>query len=368
MKLRRLYFLSSLVVVLTVVSLWLGITLSSAAATTQKPYYAGKVITIWVPSGVGGGDDLFARFIGMHLGKHVPGNPSVVIRNQPAAGGLIAANSVWASKPDGLTALEIGGKEPLNSILRPKGTNFKLEEGYPIIAVPSGTLLYAKAGMVKEPKDIMTAKGLIFGSSSYTAAGGASFVWFKELLEFPVEKVIWGYGGVAASNLALLSGEINLTGASSLFYNQTIRAYAEKGEVVPIVQSGLIDSKGEVVKEAAAPNVPTTKELYRQIYGKAPSGVAWEIVVLMTGMRTIGKAIVLPPQTPKELANLLTKAAIDMAKDPKYLELAEKLNEGAPSLVGEDVIAAFRLGTSSHPKTTEFMKKVLTEKYKAVFD
>jgi len=68
------------------------------------------------------------------------------------------------------------------------------------------------------------------------------------------------------------------------------------------------------------------------------------------------------PQTPKDLVELLTKAAVDMSKDPKFLSMAEKLNPGAPRLTGENLLVAFRLGVSARPEVVGFMKTVLTKK------
>ncbi len=101
--------MSTLVFVLVISGL-VGSKAASAAATSDKLYYKGKVITMWVGSGAGGGTDVWCRLVARHLGRHIPGNPAVVIRNNPAGGGLIAANTVWASRPDGLNMIALGGK------------------------------------------------------------------------------------------------------------------------------------------------------------------------------------------------------------------------------------------------------------------
>ena len=78
--------------------------LSSAVALAQAPYYQGKTITFIVGSGAGTAYDMYSRLLANHIGKHIPGNPSVVVQNMPAAGGIVAANYVYGvAKPDGLT-------------------------------------------------------------------------------------------------------------------------------------------------------------------------------------------------------------------------------------------------------------------------
>src|ERR1700675_2222395 len=81
--------------------------LASAGSATSEPgtdFFTGKQITMIVPSGVGGGYDLYGRFLARFIGKHIPGNPTVVVKNMPAAGGIGAANHLYSiAAPDGLT-------------------------------------------------------------------------------------------------------------------------------------------------------------------------------------------------------------------------------------------------------------------------
>ena len=75
-----------------------------AELRAQTPYYQGKTINFIVGSGAGTAYDIYARLLANHIGKHIPGNPSVIMQNMPAAGGIVAANYVYGvAKPDGLT-------------------------------------------------------------------------------------------------------------------------------------------------------------------------------------------------------------------------------------------------------------------------
>src|SRR5262245_10685139 len=70
----------------------------------QEPKFDGKTVRIVVGFSAGGGFDAYARAIARHLGKHVPGMPTVIVENMPGAGSLIAANYTYnQAKPDGLT-------------------------------------------------------------------------------------------------------------------------------------------------------------------------------------------------------------------------------------------------------------------------
>ena len=70
----------------------------------QAPFYQGKTITLIVGSGAGTAYDMYGRLLANHIGKHIPGNPNIMVQNIPAAGGMVAANFVYeVAKPDGLT-------------------------------------------------------------------------------------------------------------------------------------------------------------------------------------------------------------------------------------------------------------------------
>src|SRR5262249_33462077 len=87
---------------------------SSSAAAADEVSFAGKIITMTIGNAAGSGIDLYGRVLGRHLAQHLPGHPSLVVLNQPGAGGLIAYNS-WIKKatPDGLS-VAVGGLTELD--------------------------------------------------------------------------------------------------------------------------------------------------------------------------------------------------------------------------------------------------------------
>src|SRR4026209_1264771 len=73
-----------------------------AQLRAQTPYYQGKTINFIVGSGAGTAYDIYSRLLANHIGAPIPGNPTVIMQNMPAAGGIVAANYVYAvAKPDG---------------------------------------------------------------------------------------------------------------------------------------------------------------------------------------------------------------------------------------------------------------------------
>jgi Uncharacterized protein conserved in bacteria len=99
--------------------------LSSAVALAQTPYYQGKTITFIVGSGAGTAYDMYSRLLANHIGKHIAGNPTVIMQNMPAAGGIVAANFVYGvAKPDGLTLASINPAHYFNQLQGNKEIKF----------------------------------------------------------------------------------------------------------------------------------------------------------------------------------------------------------------------------------------------------
>src|SRR5207244_9961777 len=88
-------------------------------------FYKGKVIRIVVGFTAGGGFDTYSRTIARHMGRHVPGNPTIVVENMPGAGSLISANYLYKiAKPDGLTIGHFIGGLLLGQVIGQKGIEF----------------------------------------------------------------------------------------------------------------------------------------------------------------------------------------------------------------------------------------------------
>ncbi|MBI2348793.1 MAG: hypothetical protein HYV05_09095 [Deltaproteobacteria bacterium] len=86
-------------------SLYLSITLTfGALASAQEPFYKGKTVRIVVGFAPGGGFDTYSRVLARHMGRHIPGGPTIIVDNMPGAASLVSANHVYkVAKPDGLT-------------------------------------------------------------------------------------------------------------------------------------------------------------------------------------------------------------------------------------------------------------------------
>ena len=91
----------------------------------QTPFYQGKTIRIIVGNISGDAYDLWARIFAQHMGKYIPGNPTIIVQNMPGAGGVIAANYVYSvAKPDGLTLGAFGPSMYFDQLAKRKEVQF----------------------------------------------------------------------------------------------------------------------------------------------------------------------------------------------------------------------------------------------------
>lgn len=149
-------------------------TLPAAPASTlptTTASFAGKTITLVVPSAAGGATDLAGRLYARFLPKYLPGNPVIVVRNLPAGEGTVAVNSFYLSaKPDGLTILIGVSKASLGQLMGSTEAKYDFMKMPVLIAVANGIGYYMRPGIVNRPEELLKAKGIIFGYSSGAGA------------------------------------------------------------------------------------------------------------------------------------------------------------------------------------------------------
>src|ERR1700754_640874 len=184
-----------------------GLDVSSAAA--EEDFYAGRQITFIVGAGVGGGYDLQARTTARHLSKHIPGHPTIIVQNMPAAGSIAATNYMAASAPkDGTTMALIQRGMLLAKLTYPGGTRFEIDKLNWIGSLNSEvavTLSWNSTSPHRTTKDLFD-KELIVGGivgvdpettpKLYNSLIGTKF------------KIVTGYDSTAQIALATERGEV----------------------------------------------------------------------------------------------------------------------------------------------------------------
>src|SRR5262245_34195561 len=98
---------------------------ASAHADAVADFYKGKEVRLIISASIGGGYDIYARAVARHLGNHIPGNPTIVPQNMPAAGGLGAANHLYnVAAKDGTVIALFQNTVPLEPFFENKQAQF----------------------------------------------------------------------------------------------------------------------------------------------------------------------------------------------------------------------------------------------------
>ena len=320
------------------------------SAHAQEPFYKGKTIRLLVGLAPGGGYDLYARVIARHMGKHIPGNPTVVVENMTGAGSVIAANHMYNSaKPDGLTIGHILGGLFLQQLLGNPAIEFDGRK-FEYIGVPAQDHfllgLSKTMGITSFDNWMASKKPVKLGG---VAPGGATDDLPKLLeatLGLPI-KVVTGYKGTGPVRLAFESGEVDGVCNAWESFKSTWRKQLDAGDVVIILQATL-KSHPELSHVPVAFDYLKTEEA-RKLF---------QVVTRVHGPTT--RPFFLPPGTPKERVLILRKAYMDTMKDPALLAEAKNakldLNPDDGAALERNVKGIFDIEPALVTKLKEILK------------
>ena len=293
-----------------------------------QSFFEGKTMRIIVGFAAGGGYDAYARVIGRHLGKHIPGNPTVLVDNMTGAGSLISANYLYkVAKPDGLTLGHFSGGLFMGQVLGQPGVEFDARK-FEFIGAALGEDVVCgltKASGITSVERWMASKTPVkLGGNSpgVTPDNAARIV--KAALGLPIQ-VITGHKGTSAIRLAIDSGELAGACWSWESMKVTWRNALQTGDAVVVIQ---------VVAKPFPdlPNVPLAINL-------AKTDEARRLLKLgVQDAAAYARPFVLPPGTPKERVELLRKAFQDTLKDKAFLAEADKAGLMLDPLSGEELV------------------------------
>jgi tripartite-type tricarboxylate transporter receptor subunit TctC len=312
--------------------------------------FEGKAIRIVVGFSAGGGFDTYSRAIARHMGKHIPGNPSIVVENMTGAGSIVAANHLYrVAKPDGLTIGNFHGFQILNQVLGAPGIEFdarKLEWlGVPV--QDTGACALTKTSGIGNIEQWHAAKqpvklgGVGPGDASY----GMARV-LKEVLGLPVQPIP-GYKGTADIRLAAESGEI----AGGCWQWESIKVIWRKG-----LETGDANVVLQLVPKPhpELPKVPLAVSLAKTDEARTLLQAA------VHDPNSITRPYSLPPGTPQDRVKILQKAFTDTMKDPEFLADAKKsqldIDPLSPEEVEKTVARFFKLDAALVNKLREILK------------
>jgi tripartite-type tricarboxylate transporter receptor subunit TctC len=328
----------------------LFLTVSADQILAAQPLFEGKAIRIIVGFSAGGGFDTYSRTIARHMGKHIPGNPSMVVENMTGAGSIVAANHLYrVAKPDGLTIGNFHGFQILNQVLAAPGIEFdarKLEWlGVPV--QDTGACALTRASGIGSLKQWQAAKqpvklgGVGPGDASY----GMARV-LKEVLGLPVQPIP-GYKGTADIRLAAESGEI----AGGCWQWESIKV---------IWRQGIETGEANLVLQLVPKPHPELSKVPLAVSLAKTDEARTLLQAAVHDPNSITRPYSLPPGTPKDRVKILQKAFMDTMTDPEFLADAKKSQLDIDPLPAEEVEKTvarfFKLDTALVAKLREILK------------
>jgi tripartite-type tricarboxylate transporter receptor subunit TctC len=324
-----------------------GLDGAPARAQSVAEFYKDKSVAMIIGGSPGGGFDTLARAIARHIGKHIPGNPSIVPRNMQGAGGLAAMDHIYniAAKDGSVIAL-VGTTTPFVPLVTGKPARFDPLKmnwlGTPSIEAPM--VLVWNTVPVKTVEDLKTRETTMGASGADSPQA-----FFGRLINTVLGtkmKIITGYQGQNEIFIAMERGEVD--GFPSAPYSSltsTRPNWLRDGSARAIVQYG-----PEPLKEL--PDVPWAPNLITD-----PADL--ELLKVANAPNAMGRPLVMPPDVPADRLAAMRKALADTFKDREFIAEAEKIGlvVNAPRS-GEQLYDVIRGAYASVPSTIERLRKL----------
>jgi tripartite-type tricarboxylate transporter receptor subunit TctC len=309
---------------------WLAASLAILAASgthAQSPaeFYKGRNVDLYIGYSVGGGYDLYARILARHMGKHIPGNPTVLPKNMEGAGSLRLANWLYnVGAKDGTVFGIIGRGTPFDPILGNPKVQF---EGPKYTWIGSANnevsicVAWHTSGITKF-EDLLS-KELIVGGTSASADTDQFPKVVNGVLGTKM-RVISGYPGGNEIGLAMERGEVHgRCGWSWSSVKSTHQKWYDEKKFHILVQLAL-------EKHPDLPDLPLVVDL-------AKNDEQRQILRLIFARQVMGRPFLAPPGVPRDRTEALRKAFMDTMQDKQFLADAEKASMEITPVSGDQI-------------------------------
>ena len=284
---------------------------AATAAVAQDINYAGKTISIYA---AGGGYSLYARTLAMHIGKRLPGDPPVVIKELPGAGTLMSANYIYeAARKDGTEIAAVGGSVATVQLYKTPGIRFDPRNFVWLGSISSevGVAAATDKSGITSIQQALERKMLVGGSGP--SSGNVVFPTITNGLLGTKFEIVRGYKGSEEIALAMERGEVD--GVMSWNWSSIKSARSD----------WVRDGKIKILLQLALAGHPELKgvPLIADLAKTAEQKAAIELVFASQGM---ARPYILPPGTPQPIITLWRKAFADTLADPAFEADLKKLN------------------------------------------
>jgi tripartite-type tricarboxylate transporter receptor subunit TctC len=315
-------------ILIRIAAITAGLAAALAVAQAQSPadFYKGKNVDLYVGYSVGGGYDLYARVLARHIGAHIPGNPTIVVKNMEGAGSLRLANWLYRVAPkDGSVFGIIGRGTGFDPLLSQQGAQF---DGPKFTWIGSGNhevsvcVSYGDRAGVTKFADLMSHEMTVGGTGA--SADTDQFPRVVNGVLGTKMKIVSGYPGGNDIVLAMERGELQgRCGWSWSSVKATHGAWIAGKKINVLVQLAL-------QKHPELPDVPLVTDL-------ATNDQQRQILRLIFARQVMGRPFLAPPGIPPERVAALRTAFDETMKDPTFLADAEKAQLEVNPVSGEEL-------------------------------
>jgi tripartite-type tricarboxylate transporter receptor subunit TctC len=309
-------------------------------------FYKGKTITMIINYPAGGPSDIEGRIIAQHLPAHVPGKPTIIVKNVAGAGGVIGSNQLGEAAPNGDTmgffTLDVVAQLVGNPALRVTYENFVMIAGVenPLVAymrkdTPPG---------LKVATDIMKVKEFKALSLNVQNTNTLNQALTLDLLGLKYQ-AIPAYRGLKEVETAILQNEGQMANTSLPGWRGSVEP-TMGAIVLPLWQLAPRGKDGGTPRSRALPDLPTFEEFYATVKGgKRPSGFTYEVLRASSDpLVAMFRTALMPPKTTGEPVAVMRSAFVGMWKDPAFIRDYSNIVKTEPILVSgeeaQDIVAA----------------------------
>ena len=299
----------------------LTLVLAASIPAAAEDFYRGKTVDLYIGFGVGGTYDLYARAIGMHLGAHIPGEPTVVPRSMPGAGGLAAANYMDKVAPRDGTALAVTSQTiAIDQLFHVSGVSYETRDFLWLGRITTAPTVFFTwhTSPTKTIADARLRETTMGSSGSGDTTDTPRALNSLAGTKF---KLVMGYRGSNDVWLAVERSEVE--GGYALFADLKFRK-------ADWLRDKLVNLLFTVADRRSAdyPDLPMSSELASTEEGK-------RILGLFAAPGGVGRSVFTTPGVPPDRLALLRKAFLETLKDPEFLADARRIGIELDPLGGE---------------------------------
>lgn len=333
---------------------------------TADVSFKGKTIEWIIPFSETGGSAKWANFYAPLLSEALLGQPKVVVKFMPGAGSTKGANFFQERvKNDGMTIFGSSGSTQFPYLLDDPRVRYEYKDWNVVLASGTGGVAYLPpdlaAKFAADPKSLQSVN-FVYGSQGATRLDLVPLLAW-EMLGLNVVPV-FGIKGRGDGRLMFERGEANIDYQTSSSYLKGVVPLVKEGKAVPMMTWGALDTSGNIVRDPTFPDIPTFKEVYTKMHGKAPAGEQWEAwkAFFIAGFPA-QKMVFLPKGTKSDIIKTYSNAFDKIIARSDFKTISQARLGIYPQMTGNAAKAALQQATSVPDDAKQFVKDWLKDRY-----